>query len=1090
MILGAQANASGPRRGRAARLNRPTPTLPAAAPAPRNHIVFAALALLASFLCGPTHAQTTPTLYLPNTTSNNVWAIDTSTRVASSIATGARSSGLAIKGDQSLIYVSTYSAGTVTPIDTATNTAGAAITVGGSPYGLALTPDGKTLYVAIGGTNVVAVIDTATNTVTTTLTGFNNPTAVVVTPDGKTAYVTDQNSGNLIAIDVATNTLKATIAVGSGPFFLAATPDSQTIYVADNNFAVPGANNTITVINTVTNTVTATVVVGGTPVDVVASPDGRTVYVTNQTSITPIDVATNTAGTPIVIGSPFGLTISPDGKTLYVELSNGGGSVAVYDIAAGTFGPSITVAGGQFPGMCSNGNALLAGGLTFKANNSGALACTLASGATGSAGPVFTGGTLQFAGANISSALPIVLMSQGGTFDTAGNNATLSGAISGAGGLTKTGLGTLTLSGAGSYLGPTMVNVGTLQGGSANAFSPNSAYTVTNGATLDLNNFNQAVGSLAGAGAVTLGSATLTAGQDNTTTIFAGAISGSGGLTKTGTGTMTLSGHNLYTGATAIDAGTLSVNGSIATSSLTMVNAGGTLGGNGIVGNALINGGRLAPGNSIGTLGVAGNLVFTAASSYMVEVSPSSADRVNVSGTATLGGAAVNASFATGNYVTRQYIILNAAGGVTGTFGSQVNANLPANFISALSYDANNVYLNLSLNYAGALGNGLSSNQRAVGNALVGAFNRTGAIPLALGALDARGLTQASGEIATGTQQTMFDAMTMFMGLMTDPFTAGRGVDRPAIGYADDSALRRAPGDAYAMITKAAPRLPAFEPRWNVWAAGFGGSQTTGGNTATGSNAATSSIYGTAVGADYWFSRSTVAGFAMAGGGTSFAVGNGGSGRSDLFQAGGFVRHSIASAYVTATAAYGWQDITTDRNVGGGALQGRFNANSYSGRLEGGNRTVSPWLGGVGITPYAALQVTALDLPTYAETAAGGVNAFALGYAGRWVTAPRSELGLRSDKSFALSDAVLTLRGRVAWAHDTNVDRSAQATFQSLPGASFTVSGASPAPDSALTTASAEMAFAGGLSLAATFEGEFSEVTRSYAGKGVARYAW
>ena len=75
--------------------------------------------------------------------------------------------------------------------------------------------------------------------------------------------------------------------------------------------------------------------------------------------------------------------------------------------------------------------------------------------------------------------------------------------------------------------------------------------------------------------------------------------------------------------------------------------AGGTLGGNGTVGNTTINaGGTLAPGNSIGTLTVQGSLVFTAAASYMVEVSPASADRTNVTGTATLGGATVNANFA------------------------------------------------------------------------------------------------------------------------------------------------------------------------------------------------------------------------------------------------------------------------------------------------------------------------------------------------------------------------------------------------------------------------------------------------------------
>jgi uncharacterized protein with beta-barrel porin domain len=82
------------------------------------------------------------------------------------------------------------------------------------------------------------------------------------------------------------------------------------------------------------------------------------------------------------------------------------------------------------------------------------------------------------------------------------------------------------------------------------------------------------------------------------------------------------------------------------------------------------------------------------------------------------------------------------------------------------------------------------------------------------------------------------------------------------------------------------------------------------------------------------------------------------------------------------------------------------------------------------------------------------------------------------------------LRGRFAWAHDFNPDRTVSATFQMLPAASFVVNGAAQASNSALTTASAELKWLNGWSTAAAFEGEFSDVTRSYAGKGVVRYTW
>src|SRR5207244_7318515 len=216
--------------------------------------------------------------------------------------------------------------------------------------------------------------------------------------------------------------------------------------------------------------------------------------------------------------------------------------------------------------------------------------------------------------------------------------------------------------------------------------------------------------------------------------------------------------------------------------------------------------------------------------------------------------------------------------------------------------------------------------------------------------------------------------------------------------------------------------------RWNVWAAGFGGSQTTDGNTLIGSNNTRSSLAAGAVGADYRFSPNTIAGFALAGGGTSFSVNGFGSGRSDLFQAGAFVRHNVGPAYLSAALAYGWQDITTDRTVtiaGLDQLRAECKANAWSGRVEGGYRFVSSWIGGVGITPYAAGQFTTFELPAYAEQAiVGANNTFALNYGAKSVTASRSELGLRGDKSFAMQDGIFTLRSRAAWAPDFNTDRN------------------------------------------------------------------
>lgn len=724
----------------------------------------------------------------------------------------------------------------------------------------------------------------------------------------------------------------------------------------------------------------------------------------------------------------------------------------------------------RFDAIGFNGVISGTGSVTKLGNNS----MILGGDNTYTGGTTISGGYLQVGNGGTTGSIVGDVVNNG-TLEFARSDAhTFSGAISGTGNLISfggsAGSGVFTVTGTNTYTGGTTVSRGTLQigdGGTSGSIVGN----ISNNATLAFNRSD--------------------------TTSFGGAISGGGNLIKRGAGNLSLSGMSSYTGATTVEAGTLSVNGSIASSSLTTVNAGAALGGNGTVGTTLINGGALAPGNSIGTLNVSGNLTFTAASSYMVEVSPTAADRVNVSGTATLGGATVNASFASGGYVDRQYTIVNATGGVVGTFGTLVNTNLPSGFRSSLGYDSNNAYLNLVLDYTPGpspdINSGLNRNQTEVANALSGYFARTGSIPIVFGALTPAGLSAVSGETATGAQQSTFSAMTQFMGVLTDPSTNGRGAQdaTTALPYAEASS--GSVRDAHAMMNAVVART-SFEPRWVTWGAGFGGSQTTDGNASLGSATATSRLAGIAAGADYWLSPQTVAGFAMAGGATQFGLAGGlGSGTSDLIQVGGFVRHSFGASYLTAAAAYGWQDITTERTVAIGGLnqlRANFNANAYSARVEAGHRWIAPVIGGLGLTPYAAAQVTAFDLPAYTEQAAGGTDLFALGYAAKTVTATRSEFGLRTDKSFALDSALLTLRGRAAWAHDFDVDRSVTATFQTLPGASFVVNGARPARDAALTTVSAEVSWLNGFSVAASFEGEFSDVTRSYAGKGLLRYAW
>ena len=108
--------------------------------------------------------------------------------------------------------------------------------------------------------------------------------------------------------------------------------------------------------------------------------------------------------------------------------------------------------------------------------------------------------------------------------------------------------------------------------------------------------------------------------------------------------------------------------------------------------------------------------------------------------------------------------------------------------------------------------------------------------------------------------------------------------------------------------------------------------------------------------------------------------------------------------------------MSTDRFAAfGDHLTASFNAQSFAGRAEAGYRFGWPV---AGITPYAAVQAQNFRTPTYNEVdvTAGG---FGLTYNSRTGTDTRSELGSRFDYVAAYyRDAVLTLRGRLAWAHD------------------------------------------------------------------------
>ena len=571
-------------------------------------------------------------------------------------------------------------------------------------------------------------------------------------------------------------------------------------------------------------------------------------------------------------------------------------------------------------------------------------------------------------------------------------------------------------------------------------------------------------------------------------------------LEKNGAATWTLTGRSTFAGPTTVNAGTLLIDGALAHSAFT-VNAGGILSGTGNVAAVIVNDGVFAPG-APGTPGsrmtVQGNLALDATSVYRVFVDPAVVSSALVTGTATLGGATVNAQFAPGSYVARQYTILQT-GGLVGTFGSVTISGLPN--VSAKTFNqGKDVILELSAKLGVGVPGDLVANQRNAAAAVNNFFNSGGALPQSFltpfglsGDAMRNALGQASGELGASAASSTFLAWQQFFNLLFDQFAEKQDFGG-AVPYATEQS--EAVRLAYAAVTpkghaeKATPIDP-LATRWSMWGGSYGGSERISGNAASGSHDTTSRAYGFVGGANHQLAPGTLIGFALAGGATSFGLAQGlGSGTSDLFQASVYARQSWGAAYLMGAFGYGFQDYTLKRTVtisGIESLQADFNAHTFAGRAETGFSLGSSF---AGMTPYGAVQVVSLDLPGYAERATAGTTAFALSHAGRTDTQTRSELGARFDYAIPLPDALLTLRSRTAWAHDYSEGRIARTGFLALPGTAFAVNGARPNRDAVLVSAGTELTLSSGFSLAGSFEGEFSGNSDSYAGKGALRYRW
>ena len=279
----------------------------------------------------------------------------------------------------------------------------------------------------------------------------------------------------------------------------------------------------------------------------------------------------------------------------------------------------------------------------------------------------------------------------GGTFDTNGNNVTLASALTGPGSLTKQGAGTLTLTAANTYAGGTIIGGGLINFNNLANFGSGPITLNGGGLQWAAGTTTDISGKLMPIGPT---GATFDTNGNNLT--FASPLSGAGGLTKTGTGSLSLSAANLYTGNTVVSQGVLYVDGSIASAN-TVIQPGAIIAGHGVIGGSLNNDGVVSPGNSPGTLTISGNYHQGPSGTLFIEIAGLASfqhDLLAVGGSATLGGALqivpLNGFRFSG--LGQSVTFLTAGGGVIGTF-STINDPLASGsmFGAEVVYSPNSV---------------------------------------------------------------------------------------------------------------------------------------------------------------------------------------------------------------------------------------------------------------------------------------------------------------------------------------------------------------------------------------------------------------